>query len=259
MQDVPIVVINLATATDRRRRMADQLHGLGLNHSVYRARTADELPAFPGVSLRPQSMAYWSGKTLNSGMIGCFLSHYDLLAEMVRADMPHRLILEDDAVIDPDLPEVLTNLAHLRFDWDLIKLAEIRPVGGLAYGSLDARRSLLRLTQPTFGTQGYLVSLAGAAKLLKRLRRLDGEVDGVIDRMGNAGVRIFTVRPNPIGHDLSQASTIREQVAGAPKATGWDRWKRKALKMKRRLDRAANRPRLYIDRVIDRPGRKDTP
>jgi GR25 family glycosyltransferase involved in LPS biosynthesis len=82
------VYINLDRYEDRRAAMEEQLHKLGI---------AKQYERFPGVegSTMPRP-----SKAVRSGAVGCFWSHYRLLASMTTANACVH-VLEDDVILSP--------------------------------------------------------------------------------------------------------------------------------------------------------------
>ncbi len=66
----------------------------------------------------------YSGRPLNMGEIGCFMSHYHIWQEMVEKNVTRALILEDDARFalhfTSDLSAALDRMSGDRIDWELL-------------------------------------------------------------------------------------------------------------------------------------------
>jgi glycosyl transferase family 25 len=105
---VHIFVINLPEDADRRRAIEGQLGRLGLSYEV--------LPAIKGAQLTPnerrrQYDEKWfvrnEGRPALPGELGCALSHLAAYRLVVARKIPYALILEDDAWLNPNLPQLL--------------------------------------------------------------------------------------------------------------------------------------------------------
>ncbi len=102
--------INVAANTQRRSDMEDQLCRLGLTESYHR---------FEGVDGHKLSLE--TASPLQQGEIGCWLSHYTLISQHGDPDV-HLHILEDDAVIHPEMSKVINAFIEQRdpCTWDIL-------------------------------------------------------------------------------------------------------------------------------------------
>lgn len=103
-------------------------------------------------------------RTCTVGQLGCACSHLD--AWKIAANSPASVVLEDDVVLQDDfearLEEVLTDAADLDWDWIYLfyhpECKHHLPIPG---------KKSIQAGFETWGTVAYVVSQAGAAKLLK--------------------------------------------------------------------------------------------
>jgi glycosyl transferase family 25 len=102
-----IYIINLASRTDRRAEMAEQLERVGL------AIDSPQVRVFPAV--RPLD----AGAFTSVGAHGCFMSHLGVLRDAYAAGLERILILEDDLNFAPDFmaraPQLMAQLGAS--DW----------------------------------------------------------------------------------------------------------------------------------------------
>jgi hypothetical protein len=114
------------------------------------------------------------------GMVGCALSHLSLWKEVASGTGAASLVFEDDARLSPDfngqMVEVCGQLYHLHADFDVVLLGyspwteEQRR--GLQSEMHSVRLSPMEWQKYVGGTFGYVISPAGARKLLSlRARR----------------------------------------------------------------------------------------
>jgi glycosyl transferase, family 25 len=106
---VKAYVINLPQAQARRKFMREQLDRLGLAYEF--------VPAIDGNALteRQRRLVDWSavhapGSGLWPEMVGCCLSHFDVYRRVASDSRRCALILEDDARLPDDLPDLLSRL-----------------------------------------------------------------------------------------------------------------------------------------------------
>lgn len=233
--DLSIRVINLASETDRLQTTANLLSAANLSWTRLDAvdgRKSD-LQAHP--LNRPERQKYLFGKTMTTGEIGCFLSHFQALKEFSMASEPFLLILEDDADIPANLAQFLSDLiawshSHPKHRMDCISLCNTTP---------KKTRKLADLGDGTLMRSWYFPILAtacfwtkpGAAGFVRHVEQngIEGAVD---DRMrawlARSGGGMFVdppaVPPRP-GDSSIDAVSPRSQHGGLPK---WKKvWRKK--------------------------------
>lgn len=180
LSDLPIFVISLSRAEQRRRRLHMQLNRLGVEDHV---RWYD---AIDGASLGDEDIRKHCSKrgyrgfsryrersfngTLTLGGLGCALSWKALLPDIVRPT----LVLEDDAVFHDDF---INRFAFVRgdipADWELLYLS-CNPYGIWMGKQLTA--CVMRVEKRLHGTGALLVHPHAVPKLLS-LFPLDLQLD----------------------------------------------------------------------------------
>jgi arabinogalactan endo-1,4-beta-galactosidase len=173
-QRVCVFVINLDKDDDRLRRFARIMEfydvpferwpatrGSDLDHTQFGVR-----PLAPGIFVK--DFDEWSRNEA-----ACGVSHIRLLQHIVHQEIPWAVVLEDDAIVRRALPPVIE-------DWFLPADADIVMLNQRAV--TDERPDYLDL--PAYGpvkggagTEGYLISLEGARKLLRILMPLRNPLD----------------------------------------------------------------------------------
>ncbi len=167
-----VLIINMATATDRLAFMAAQMAHFGLDWARIEAITPDTLtpPADDPVWHR------WQRPLRVTEMALC-ASHMAAWRAVIAADAPH-LILEDDAVLAADLPAFLSDVTDLR-DVDHISL-ETRGRKKVLGRVLHPAAPMLRLWQDRTGSAAYVAYPRGARLMLDHATRLGGPSDAII-------------------------------------------------------------------------------
>ena len=115
----PIYVINLKRTPERKLYMQRQLDAMNLNYSFVDAIDKYDL----------QSSAYRAeisrlldiDQVIPTSIRACALSHVKVYNLMIKHNEQVACILEDDAVLSPDFPEILN--ASLKRHWDILLLA----------------------------------------------------------------------------------------------------------------------------------------
>jgi len=99
---IPVLVISLARAKDRRESIKRHLDSMRIQHSFVEGTDGSMLPedeivrlVAPGVSLHP-------------GTVGCYLSHLEAYRRIVADSLPVALVLEDDARLDRRVARLLS-------------------------------------------------------------------------------------------------------------------------------------------------------
>ncbi len=176
-RQVPIFVISLARAPERRASITRHLTELGLTYEIVNAVDGKLLPdeeqqklLAPGVSYVP-------------GVIGCYLSHLGVYQEIANRNIPIALILEDDARLNPKIvPALSTGNVASNFDYCLLDCGDVSE-DIPAYYDLDSRQ-MLTDGFPIYETNvgpallhAYLMTQEGARKRLAHAWPIEKPVD----------------------------------------------------------------------------------
>jgi GR25 family glycosyltransferase involved in LPS biosynthesis len=132
-----IQVINLKRRSDRLARISAQLEKAGLNFEVQVA-VDGQLETH-----EPKFLTEF----LSKGAIGCWKSHVNSMRRIVEAKAPFGLILEDDAVLSPDVND--------RFLSEMTDLMKRNQIDILQIGFLDWRNPITIRS----GTLEFLIAL----------------------------------------------------------------------------------------------------
>lgn len=150
----PVLWINLDARTDRRAFMEQQFATLALS--------AQRIAAVKPTDLQARA------ENLSASEQCVTESHRAVWRALVDSGAAHALVLEDDAVLSPALPAFLSHASALMAEWEIVRIETgprrvklspaIAHVGGFA---------LHRAYSDQWGTAGYLISAACAARLLE--------------------------------------------------------------------------------------------
>lgn len=166
-----IFVINLPEASERRSRIRAHLDALGLDHVVLvkgvrggdltieeRSRLADDA----------RSLARY-GRVLTPGELGCALSHARAYEQVLGGEDEFALILEDDAVLLPDVRSLLSSEELLRWmaqpEPRLLLMTPIRAFLQRGARQFVGEYRLVKVRRAWEG-YGYLVNRAAAEAML---------------------------------------------------------------------------------------------
>jgi glycosyl transferase, family 25 len=156
-----IFLINLDRSPARLQFMSAQAAQHGLTFE--RIRAVDGLTEIP-TWLKGQ---FDAASGMSDGEIGCYASHLGICALIKEQKIPAAIVLEDDALLDPDFAETCQSaIASAPAGWDIIHLStqfkrQHYPISPFGNG-----RSLVRYTRLPSNSAAYAISAAGAAKLL---------------------------------------------------------------------------------------------
>jgi len=229
---LPILYVNLDRDGARRDRMEAEFKKLGL--------PGERFPATLWTVLSPSEQARYYSPELNSqqfhkplvnGEKGCYASH--LRAWQWLLDSPHSalVVLEDDVRLKPEFATVVEAIAALPAAWDMVKLLG-RPATGKRE-KLRAQRALIPGTElvdyarvPSL-TAGYVISRAGASKLLKSRQPFGRPIDVDLRHFWENGLKIQGVEPAAIElDDTSFESSIGDKPKGGL-AARWRKFRHK--------------------------------
>ena len=246
-----ITVINLASQPVRWLTTARQLATAGLR--------AERLPAVCGDDLsRAEIDALYSARLnaevyhmpLRRGEIGCYASHLEAWQRLVASGASAMAIFEDDIETDADLSEVLQRLSKSTTDWDIVKLIGRAREKVRRQEPLTESRRLISYRRVPSLTGAYVVTAAGARKLLACRQPFGRPVDVDLRHWWECdldvrGVWPYPVRPAPSGH----VSTIGDRRFRALPAARTGKWSYQA-----RYTWANWQASRRVARNIDPPG-----
>lgn len=108
-------VLSLHRRPDRFARISAQLRAMGLDFETYDALDG------PALRLQTGVVSPLLKGPIPAGRLGSFLSRASLWRECLRRDLGDVLIIEDDAVLEPDfVVRAEAAIAQLPADWDLL-------------------------------------------------------------------------------------------------------------------------------------------
>lgn len=243
-QTLPLVFINLDKDSERRTRIEGQLAHLGL--------PGERLPAVWWKHLPPaeQSLLYSAERNhglyyqpLVDGEKGCYASHIQAWRQLLASDAPALVVLEDDVRLTPQFAEVVKAIAALQEPWDMVKLLgrdreKVRSQRPLVPGT-----ALVDYSRVPSMTAGYVVSRAGAAKLLAHRQPFGRPIDVDLRFWWECDqLRILGVSPSAIAlDDTSEVSSIWDT---RDTLTPGQRWRKFTMKLALTVGNAWHRRRL---------------
>lgn len=194
LQDLPVWLINLDRATQRRAAMEERLARLGLPYT-----------RFPGVDGRAEEARLLAntdvpafernmGRKVLIGGIGCYHSHLGVWEAFLATDKPVALVLEDDIVFHDDFLPALRLGLQARAHWDILRFNCIRAKLPICQGMAGPYR-LNAYLGPFTGNGAYLITRETAGKLLPAMRRVTRATDHEINRFFVHDFRLRGLEP----------------------------------------------------------------
>ncbi|GEO80974.1 glycosyltransferase family 25 protein [Pararhodospirillum oryzae] len=236
---LPVFVVSLPDALERRALMAGELARVGLEATFVDGITPAQLtPADWARYDRARCLGVYGVEMLPTE-IACFLAHERAIRKVVDEDLDAALILEDDVRLDDALPGVLDALLHPPTPWPrpwaLVRLGSLRAAAMAravarhpAEGPLGPDHVLVRPRTHILGLQGYVITREGARRVLAYTQRLFMPIDHTVDRYWENGLVPFLVHPFVVTHrdELPSAIGARDperRYAGSR----WTLWRRR--------------------------------
>lgn len=165
-KQVPVFVVSLARATERRERICAHLSDLGITYRL--------MDAIDGRTLSDDEVArvVKPGLRIHRGAIGCYLSHVEIYRRMIADDLPVALVLEDDARLDPRCIAMLASLQRWdTFDYCFLDSDDHNAQGPIYYDRTDRAElapgiSAYRLSAGPRTTHAYMITRPAAERRL---------------------------------------------------------------------------------------------
>lgn len=241
---LPIVFINLDRDAERRTRLLAELQQIDM--------PSERFPAVWWADVPPEQASRWYSDDLNArqyykplrnGEKGCYASHIGAWQQLLASDAPALVVLEDDVRLTPQFAEVVKAIAALQEPWDMVKLLgrdreKVRSQRPLVPGT-----ALVDYSRVPSMTAGYVVSRAGAAKLLAHRQPFGRPIDVDLRFWWECDqLRILGVSPSAIAlDDTSEVSSIWDT---RDTLTPGQRWRKFTMKLALTLGNAWHRRRL---------------
>ncbi|MDO9637863.1 MAG: glycosyltransferase family 25 protein [Pseudotabrizicola sp.] len=207
---LPIWMINLDRATERRARMEAQFETMGL--TVTRIAAIDGKAEAARIAPMADTARFTAlmGRPPLAAELGCYLSHLEAWRQLIDSGAEVGLVLEDDVVFhDNFLPAVAAALT-VRDQWDMLKLNRIRAKLPLRQGRVQDWQ-LNAYLGPATGFGAYLITAELAARLLPRLLPIRLPIDYEATRFFEHDFRLIGLEPFPSHVDDGGNSTITGQ------------------------------------------------
>ena len=206
-----LVVISLAQARARRESMVRQSKALGLKLEFHQALDGRclGLEHYSMVDRETRrKLGLWPQ---TDGCIANWFSQRQVMQQIVDHGPEMIAIFEDDAILQPQLLEVLTALEHKPFDFDVVKLNRRslkRPF--IPCERLTSTHVAGRIRYSDYGNEGYVITRDAARHFLTTTTQMMWEIDQVLPRFWESGLNVFYVDPPVVLHNEGFGSQIEK-------------------------------------------------
>ncbi len=220
-QAIPIYVVSLARAMERRATMTKHLTELGLNFEITDAVDGRHIPeaTYTQMLVRPDV-------PLSRGDVGCYLSHMNIYEQFLQTDANVALVLEDDATLGSMMVEpIRRGIPSPAFDICFLDSWFVGHKGRVYHDRDDAITvgpglNAYRFAPPPYGTHAYLITRECAQARLAQKFPISESIDWYL-RIGQTHRLYGLIEPR--GAWLNEAHSIVSFVArsGARNAQPW--------------------------------------
>lgn len=201
-----IIVINLASDSDRLGHMERQLTDMGLTFRRFEAIRGLDLPP----ELRPRFLDA-DGRQhsrLKPGEIGVYASHLAIMQDLLASNDDCRIVMEDDLRISGRLPAFLARLNDLPDDWDIVRLSNPSKSAYVAQVDLGEAGEVVSYLRVPNNMGCYLINKRGAAKILAGVQIAQHAIDEDLRRPWDFNLKTYGISPPPVDANVLQTSSI---------------------------------------------------
>lgn len=170
---IPVFIISLTRSADRRAMIERQMSHLGVNFEFFDAVDGKSLPSDSLAKVDFNLARETCGHDLSLGEVGCAMSHINIYEMMVEKNIPRCVILEDDIYVHMHFKAIISEIIN-KNNSDIVFLHHGKAKHFPIYSSLPEGYRLAKYLTPSKSSQrgiistgGYILTLAGAHKLLK--------------------------------------------------------------------------------------------
>ncbi|TCV81393.1 MULTISPECIES: glycosyltransferase family 25 protein [Methylomonas] len=176
-QQIPVFVISLARAPERRLAICQHLSDLNIEY-----RLTDAVDGMAMSEAEINTIVAKNSK-MHPGAVGCYLSHLHIYEAMKLEKIPMALVVEDDARLNPDVTEMLSQEISFK-DWDycFLDCDDHNDEGPVFYDAdsgqkFGTRFTVFALSSGPQTTHAYMITLEAAIKRLENAYPLVKAID----------------------------------------------------------------------------------
>ena len=213
-----IVVISLARAVERRRRVVAGLRALGLEFELRDAVDGRDIPP-ECEALIDRAGSRRDGRPIRMGSIANWLTQRQVFLDMVENGPEIVAVFEDDAEFSPELPAVLDALETTDEPFDIVFLHRGPRRPFVPHTRLKTGHRLGWVRWSHFGSQGYVITRTAARRFLEKNPLVRTGIDRALARYWHHGLTTYCLRPPVVSHRRKEEGNA--SLIGAAPVTEW--------------------------------------
>lgn len=237
-QAIPIYVISLARAKQRRAKFASEFERAGLDYTIFEGVDGELSPKELLDNFDARAWSRNMGGPLSLGHLGCYMSHVQLWRQVADRNDAIALICEDDVTFSLEFPHALASALSMQSQWDIVRFSCIRAKGRLLQG-ISGKFSLNAYWGPFTGNGCYLIKRDVAACLAGSFLPICRAHDHELNRFFFYNVRLMGLEP----------FTAQPQDGGKSFITGKDMALASKFPFYRRLPHYIQKLGNYVRRI----------
>jgi len=222
--NLPALVVNLDNRVDRWQTIRRQLKGFGIDTVRISAVSASSLRKSAADEYSNEEVVRWKYNTtwnaqfdwriapnqvltLSDSEYATCLSHIKAWKYIVDEKLPAALILEDDAVLGSNFKSVVSPaLKEVPTNWDILYAGYL--FSGMHTDRAKVSTHIYSMIDGVFGMHGYLVTQAGAQKLLALLPVVQ-PLDNFVAKLAlDKQIEAYLVEPKVVWQDMFGGSDV---------------------------------------------------
>jgi glycosyl transferase family 25 len=193
-QPIPIYVISLARAKQRRIRVSSEFERVGLDYSIYEGIDGELSSAELLQNFDIRAWTHNMGGPLSLGHLGCYMSHVQLWRQVANRDDAIVLICEDDVIFSSEFSDALVAALSMQSQWDIVRFSCVRAKGKLLQ-AVSGEFSLNAYWGPFTGNGCYLIKRDVAARLAVSFLPIRRAHDHELNRFFFYNIRLMGLEP----------------------------------------------------------------
>src|ERR1700737_536760 len=191
-----IRVVSLEDSTRRRTEFSQQVSGFDLEWSFFSAHKGIVSP----LGYNDRDAIRRCGRALVPPEIGAYVSHFKCWEWLANSEYEKAIILEDDVLVDWQAITLLSQFNLSDQAIYLLRLFATHPIKCkiVMYRFLSPHCHLVRTTGWYLGMQGYMLTKAGARRLVRDYTNIMAPVDWILSRYWEHRLENYSLFPFPV-------------------------------------------------------------
>ena len=203
-----IYVISLQDAGEKRADLAEALSEQSLSFQIIDAVDARQWQSEAlAEHISSFGVACNMTHTPKPGAVGCHLSHLKAYQNLIDSDASAAIILEDDAIITPELRRHMPCIERASAVFDIIFLCDRRPNRPApVIGTSEEGLQFCLKKYSNIGTTGYVITRQAACYMLAHHTPFRLAIDTLLNRWWQTKLKVATTAPQLVRDDAMTSS-----------------------------------------------------